>query len=127
MNRLHRSQHTEPRESRYVGGRDDLGVLDSEAGIRCLAVAGKRFLKSVEHLAIRRIADGMHCDLKPFVERAPRQRIDAVCGRCHDTFIARVIAVRLEQGGAARPERSVSEELKAPDGKQVAVAIYLGT
>ena len=92
-------------------GVEDLRVLVAQAQ----AARRRHFLldalEHVHHDAVGAIADGVNAGLEAGFGGGERHRVDVGFGRGQEAGRRRLVAVRLEQRGAARSERAVGADL----------------
>ena len=118
VTRLQRGDHADCCEARYVGGIEQLAVLDARSAALRLPARARR-LEGVEDGTVRRIADRVHREVEPGAPAAIGQLDQLVDPeqRLADSSVGK----RLEHRGRTRPERAVRERFDHAD-LQVAVA-----
>ena len=120
MDRLHGWDHPERGEARDVVTVQRLRVLDAEAVISH-RMRGERGLVRVEHHAVAAIADGMRRHLEARRERTLGDVLDVPRGAEQQPAVGRIVAVRLEQRGAAGSHGTISVELDAADPQAIVI------
>jgi hypothetical protein len=108
VRRLHRRHDAQAQEALEVGGRDDLTVLDAEAGRRALTREARR-LVGVENRAIGGVADRVHAQLHARIGAPLRQLPQS--RRHRQPAVAGPVRVRFQQRRAARSQRPVGVAL----------------
>ena len=102
MHALHRRDHAELLEARYVSRIDVLCVLDAPAQVVLVGIVAEDALVDVEHLTIRAIANRVDVHLIVVLQRDARRRLDRRYRLERQSGARREIRVRLEQPGAVR-------------------------
>ena len=109
---LHRGHQLQAGKARDVARRDHLRMLDAPAMVARGLVA-QHARVGVEHDAVAAVADGMRRHLQSAVPRAAHGGLEAGLVLHQQAAIAGIVAVVLDQRGAAAAQRAVDHQLDA--------------
>ena len=112
MRGLHARHDAQTRESRDVGRRQDLGVLDAEPRPR--AASGQHLLEDVERQRVGAVADGVHPHLEAAAGGLARDALHLLRRHQHETRVAGSSQYGAWSAAPREPSAPSSQSLTAP-------------
>ena len=103
-----------------VLGRDNLGVLDAQAGV-WVGQLPQQPLVGVQALAVGRVANGVIPNLKAGPAGLIEHVVELLVGPLAVALVAGPVVVVVQHPGAAGTQRAVARNLVGPGGEPVAV------